>query len=131
MLALIFALAVQSAPPPFLDYIEEASELGRASVMAGACSAMEIVEVDRAKLTELLEDFDRRAIIDRANGPVLNQALRTGAEREKQNLKTMMDLGADDGSERRLRREEQLTEYLGNGCADLAINYPAVFKLPD
>lgn len=131
MLALIFALAVQSAPPPYLQFMEEAEALGRMSYLGGVCAGMGIVQAERDDVVELLNDFERRAILAGTDGPVVAGAVNAGIEREKKAVETIMDLGPDDGSARRKRREDQASGYLGNGCAELTINYPTVFKLAD
>lgn len=131
MFALIFALAVQSAPPPYLQFMEEAEALGRASYLGGVCTGLGMVASEKDDVVELLNDLERRAILAGTDGPVISGAVMAGIDREKRAVDTIMDLGPDDGSERRQRREAQAVEYLGNGCADLTINYPSVFKLTD
>lgn len=127
MIALIFALAVQSTPPPYLQFMEEGEALGRASYLGGVCAGLGLVASEKDDLIGLLDDLERRAILAGTDGPVVSGAVSAGVDREKRAVDTMLDLGPDDGSERRQRREAQTVEYLGKGCADLTINYPTVF----
>lgn len=60
---------------------------------------------------------------------MLRASLDAGIKREREAVELMTDLGPDDGSERRRRREDQAVEYFSQGCADLTINYPAAFQL--
>lgn len=130
MIGPIIALALQSEPPPHLQYMEEAEALGRATYLGGVCAGMGIIQGDAAALQELVLDLHWRATIDKAEGPMLSMALQRGTEREREAVKLMMDVGPDDGSERRQRREAQAVEYFGDGCAELTLDYPAAFKLP-
>lgn len=129
MIGLALALMIQAEPPPFLQFIEEAEALGRASYMGGICSALKIVESDAASVTALVDDFRRRAIMAKTDGPIVEDALTRGVEREKAASAVMIDFGPDDGSERRRRREDQAADYFGTACADLTINYPEAFKI--
>ncbi|KQW79743.1 hypothetical protein [Brevundimonas sp. Root1279] len=129
MIAILAALALQSAPP-YLQFMEEAEALGRAAYLGGVCAGMGIVETDEGALQDLADDFIRRATIARTDGPVLDGALQSGIQREKEAVALMMDLGPDDGSARRRQREDQAAEYFGKGCADLTLDYPEAFKLP-
>lgn len=117
-------------PPPFLQYMEEAETLGRMNYMAGFCESIGIVTVDRPALQELSADFDRRAIMDKTDGPVVVNAFREGADREKYAIETMMDFGPADGPQYQ-RRYDQAVEYLGDACGDLVIDYPSVFSLTE
>ena len=127
--AIVAAFALQADPPPFLDYIEEAEALGRAGYMAGACVSLGIIEADGDALDELEQDFRRRAVLARTDGPIIEAAIQRGIERERAASTMMFDLGPDDGSARRLRREAQAVEYFGAGCADLALDYPSAFRM--
>lgn len=127
MLALIFALAVQSATQPYLQFMEEAEALGRASYLGGMCTGLGLVASEQDDVVELLDDLERRTILAGADGPIISGAVSAGIDREKRAVDTMMDLGPDDGSERRQRREAQAVENFGKGCANLTINYPSVF----
>lgn len=131
MIEIAIALAIQSEPPPYLQYMEEAEALGRATYLGGVCAGMGIIEGDAVALQELVLDLHRRATIDKADGPMLSMALKRGQDREKEAVKLMMDVGPDDGSERRERREAQAVEYFGDGCARLTIDYPSAFTMPD
>lgn len=127
MISIALALALQSAPPPYLQYMEEAEALGRASYLGGVCTGLGMVETHQDELAELVQDFWRRAIIDRTDSPMLAEAISRGTEREKAAIQTLLDLGPDDGSDRRQRREDQAADYIGKGCADLTLDYPAAF----
>lgn len=130
MIGLALAFMIQSGPPPFLQYAEEAEALGRAAYLGGVCAGMGVVEGDQEAVVELFDDFQRRATLARTDGPVVEAALTQGLEREKAAITLMMEWGADDGSEHRQRRENQAAEYFGNNCAALVRNYPTAFKLP-
>lgn len=122
MVVLALALAMQSEPPPFIQYLEEAEALGRATYLAGACAGLGIIEFDRQAVEDLVDDFERRSIIAKTNGGLLNSAIERGIAVEKEAVARMTDLGPDDGSERRRRREAQAVEYFGDGCADLTLD---------
>lgn len=125
---MIELLAIQD-PPPYVQFMEEGEALGRAAYMAGFCIAAGMITGDTSSLDEVADDFARRATIAGTEGPLLNAAIERGVEREKAAIALMMDLGPDDGSERRQRREDQAAEYLGNGCGDLVVDYPEAFSL--
>lgn len=126
---MIELLAIQD-PPPYVQYAGEAEALGRATYLAGACTAMGIIETDEVAMRAVIEDFWRRAIIARTEGPALRAALQAGSQREAAALEVIMDFGPDDGSVARQRREDQASEYVGNGCADLTLDYPEAFSIP-
>lgn len=127
---MIELLAIQD-PPPFIQYIEEAEALGRMSYLGGVCVGLGILTGDEDKVAAIAEDFWRRATIARTEGPLLSEAIERGSDREKAASDLMGDLGADDGSDQRRRRELQAIEYFGDGCADLVINYPEAFALAE
>lgn len=127
VLALTLTLALQTTPPPHTEFMIEAEALGRVSYLGGICKGLGLVDSKADDVAGLLDDFQRRAILAGTEGPLLEQAVSGGIDREKRAVETMLDLGDDDGSERRQRREDQAAQYLGNGCADLTINYPSVF----
>lgn len=116
-------------PPPFIQYIEEAEALGRASYLSSVCVGIGVLADDRGALTDALDDFQRRTVLAQTDGPVVNAAFQRGIDREKQAVELMSDLGPADGSPRRRRREEQAIEYFAVGCSDLVLDYPDVFRL--
>lgn len=130
-LVVAFAAAAPQSAPPYLQFMEEAEALGRASYMGGFCKGMGIVTSDQAAFQDIADDFIRRATIAQVDGPVLRAAIDAGIQRERQAIELMADLGPDDGSERRRRREDQAADYFGKGCADLTINYPSAFQMVD
>lgn len=115
-------------PPPYVQFMTEAEAIGRASYLGGVCTAFGLVASSEADVEALVDDFLRRAIIAKVEGPMLAQAITDGSDREEAAVKVIMDLGPDDGSATRQRREAQLVEYFGNGCADLTIDYPDTFR---
>lgn len=127
---MIELLALQD-PPPFVQYLEEAEALGRMSYMGGLCVGLGIVTGDEGKVDAAFEDFWRRATIAKTEGRLLGDAIQRGIDREKAASDLMSDLGPDDGSEQRRRRELQAIEYFGDGCGDLVINYPETFALAE
>lgn len=134
MIATAIALALANAPidqepPPFLQFMEEGEALGRAIHLGAVCAGLKIVDIDQGKLSEIVDDFFRRAVIAKVDGPFINGAVKQGMERERAATKLMLDLGPNDGSETSLRREEQAVEYFGDGCADLTLDYPEAFRL--
>lgn len=122
-------MIVWQEPPPFIQYMEEAETLGRASYLAGVCTGMNMISTDQPALQEMLGDFERRSVMARTDGPVLNNSFQAGVDRERAAVALMLDLGPDDGSEGRQRREDQAAEYIGNGCAELTLDYPEVFAI--
>lgn len=131
MIGLVMALALQSEPPPYLQYMEEAEGLGRATYLGGICAGMGVIQGNPVQLQELVLDLHRRATMDKAEGPLLSAALARGSEREKEAVNLMMNVGPDDGSAQRQRREAQAVEYFGDGCARLTIDYPSAFTMSD
>lgn len=127
VLALALALTLQADPPPHQQFMEEAEALGRVSYLGGICKGLGLVDSNAEGVVGLVDDFQRRAILAGTDGPLLDQTALAGTNREKRAVETMLDLGDDDGSERRRRQEDQAAQYIGNGCAGLTINYPSVF----
>lgn len=125
-------MIVWQDPPPYVQYMAEAEALGRAVYLGGFCTGLGIVVSDPVAMQDLADDFMRRSVIARTDGPVVDEAFRQGIERERTAVDLMMDFGPDDGSERRQRREDQASDYIGNGCAELTIDYPSAFSIaPD
>lgn len=125
-------MIVWQDPPPYIQYIEEAEALGRAAYLGGACAGLGVLIRDQEAVADAIDDFSRRTVLAGTDGPLVDAAFQSGIDREKAAVALMLDLGPDDGSARRQRREEQVTEYFVNGCSDLVINYPGVFRLaPD
>jgi hypothetical protein len=119
-------------PPPFIQYVQEAEALGRASYLSGVCVGLGVLADDQRALADALDEFQRRAVIARTDGPLVDSAFQQGVEREKAAVALMADLGPADGSPRRQRQEAQATEYFVTGCSDLVLDYPSVFRLvPD
>jgi hypothetical protein len=116
-------------PPPFIQYVQEAEALGRASYLGGVCVGLGVLADDQAALADALDDFQRRAVLARTDGPVVSAAFQQGIEREKSAVALMGDLGPADGSPRRQRREAQVIDYFVTGCSDLVLDYPDVFRL--
>lgn len=121
-------MIIWQEPPPYVQYMQEAEALGRASYLAGVCTRFGVITADQDAMQEMVVDLYRRATIDRAEGPQLVEAVQSGSDRERAAVELMLDLGADDGSERRRQREARAGEYFGTGCADLTIKYPAAFQ---
>lgn len=131
LLQLVLAVTTLQSAPPYIQFMEEAEALGRASYMGGFCKGMGIVTSNQAAFQDIADDFIRRATIANVDGPVLRSTIDSGIDRERQAIELMADLGPDDGSERRRRREDQAADYFGKGCADLTINYPSAFQMVD
>lgn len=126
---MIELLAIQD-PPPYVQFAAEAEALGRLSFLGGFCIGTKILEGDPADIEALAEDFDRRATLAGVNGPLMVEAINRGIDREEAAIDLILDMGPEDGSEQRQRREAQMVEYVGNGCGDLVVDYPDVFSIP-
>lgn len=121
-------MIVWQEPPAFIEYVGEAEKIGRMTYVAGVCAGMGLVSVDQPGFVEITEDFKRRSILAKTDGPILDGAFQVGVDREKANVETMLNVG-EEGSPGYARRRAQAVEYFGNACSDLVIDYPAVFEM--
>ncbi len=117
-------------PPPFLQYMEEAEKIGGMGYTAGICAGMGIITIDQPAMLEIADDFERRAILAKTDGPMLEAAFKAGDDRARANIETMLNVG-EEASPGHERRVDQAVEYLGDACGDLVIDYPAVFQLSE
>ena len=129
MIALLLAFAVQAAPPPHEQYMEEAEALGRAALLGGVCAGMGFVKLDSAALDQVVLDFNRRTLAVDDEGNLLTGAIERGGRRELATVERLLDMGADDGSQRRRRLEARMVEYFRHGCAELTRDYPSAYTM--
>lgn len=129
MIALLLAFAVQAGPPTHEQYVEEAEALGRAALLGGVCAGLGLVKLDSDALDQVVLDFNRRTDSIEDERGLLTGAIERGGKRELATIERLLDMGADDGSERRRRREAQMVEYFRHGCAELMRNYPSAYTI--
>lgn len=130
MIVFALALALQSDPPPFIQYLEEAEALGRATFLAGVCEGLGVIKIDRDAVTVMLDAFEDRAIAAKTSGGLLVSAMDRGGAMEKEAHERLLDLGPKDDAQARRARAARLTEYFGDACGDLTVDYPEAFTLP-
>lgn len=109
-------------PPPYIQFMEEAETISRVGVSAAACGAFGFV-FHEEQLRLLVQDFERRAIIAGADGPMLNASTTQAIETEGRRWRTMADLGDPNGPDRE-RREQQAVDFAAERCAEVLVDYP-------
>lgn len=116
-------------PPPYIQYLSEAEQLGRMAVSAGHCAGMDVIESSSGQVEEVTDDFLRRAIIARVDVAMIHAAMNRGITAAEDEWKFMFDLPAGLTQSQRTAREERLVDFVGERCASVVIDYPAVGAL--
>lgn len=117
-------------PPPYVDYVVEAERLGRASTAAGICKAAGIVEIDLAAGEAEANAFQRRAVIARTWGPVVEAAFHRGMEIEREEFRLMSSIPEGLPASEHGERVDDLVEYLADRCGQLVADYPSMARFP-
>lgn len=113
-------------PPPFVQYMAEAEAVGRMTFAAGMCSASGVLATDERAVVTAVDAFQRRAVIARVWGPVVEQAYRDGIATERAEFALMNDVAESLSERDRDARVQDLTDYLVDRCGGLLRDFPDV-----
>jgi len=127
----IFGVALlQQAAPPYLDYIDEARLLARATVASVACGQIGYGVVPNGMLREG-RAFRRRAILDHTDGWVLDAAYSEELAAEEARFVEMLTPSMDGLTEAEQDAIiDQAAEFWERRCYEARLAYPDVFSLP-
>lgn len=117
-------------PPPYVQFMTEAEDLGRFGFVAGVCTRMRLVEADPVAASAVGDDFQRRAIVARVWGPMVQQALQNGADQERRDFRVLADIPDTLPADEARRRAGHLEDYLVDRCGWILRTYPEAVSLP-
>lgn len=122
-------MIVWQDPPPYVQYMAEAEEIGRMSYAAGICAGAGIIVADQKSVEEVANAFQRRAVIARVWGPVVESAVLQGIEAEKADFLIISEIPDGLSAEQEAARVDDVIDYLTDRCGRVVRDYPEVGQL--
>lgn len=117
-------------PPPYVQYMSEAENLGRMGYAAGVCIRFRLLAGDEASVTAAGDEFQRRAVIARTWGPLVEQAITNGAAQERREFAFIADIPDNLPEAEAARRRLALEDFLVERCGWVLRHFPDVVSLP-
>ena len=109
-------------PPPYVQFMEEAREMGELSYAYGVCGALQVIEIDPARAQRAAEaagdDLARRAIAAGALTELMLAAQNDGSDQAKADFRFMLaEPPANETEAQAILRENAIEDFLVDRCS--------------